>query len=228
MSLEIQQFQFKGRYPIRAMERDGEAWFYAGDTCAALEIANVSDAVSRLDDDEKGIATTDTPGGKQNVLIVSEPGLYSLIFMSRKPAAKEFKRWITHDVIPAIRKHGAYMLQTLTPTEALLAVVQRMVDTERDLAALKASQDEHEQRLADVETRQTAMERGTEYFTIVAFANRIGRRITNDKALELGKYAGRYSRKHGFPTGEAPDARYGKVNTYHVDVLESVFGIKGA
>jgi anti-repressor protein len=220
MSLEIQQFQFKGQYPLRVIDRDGEPWFYASDACRALALVNVSDSVERLDDDEKDdIVSSDTIGRSQRMLIVNEPGLYTLIMRSDKPEAKAFKRWVTHEVLPAIRKTGAYLPATMTPTEALLAVVQRMVDTERTLT-------DHEQRLADVETRQTAMENGSEYYSIVGFASRIGRRVTNESALALGKYAGRYSRKHGYPIGEAPDPRYGKVNTYHINVLESVFGVK--
>lgn len=65
--------------------------------------------VERLDDDEKGISTIDTLGGKQRMAIINEPGLYSLVITSRKPEAKAFKRWITHEVIPAIRKHGVYI-----------------------------------------------------------------------------------------------------------------------
>lgn len=89
--------------------KDGEPWFVAADVCRALEISNSRDAMSRLDADEKGVALTDTLGGKQEMSIVNEPGLYTLVLGSRKQEAKAFKRWITHEVIPTIRKHGAYM-----------------------------------------------------------------------------------------------------------------------
>lgn len=94
---------------IRVIVQDGEPWFVAKDVCEVLELGNPSQAVSRLDDDEKAIISNDTPGGTQEMLVVNEPGLYSLILGSRKPEAKSFKRWITHKVIPTIRKHGAYM-----------------------------------------------------------------------------------------------------------------------
>lgn len=91
----------------------GEPWFVAADVCAALAIGNPSDAVRRLDDDEK--MTLDTTeghsgqrGGAQALNVVSEPGLYSLILKSRKPEARRFKRWVTHEVLPSIRKTGAY------------------------------------------------------------------------------------------------------------------------
>lgn len=92
---------------IRTLQRNGEPWFVAADVCRALEIDRT--ATRRLDDDEKGVHSTQTLGGTQEVSIVNEPGLYSLVLGSRKPEAKEFKRWITHEVIPSIRKHGAYM-----------------------------------------------------------------------------------------------------------------------
>lgn len=94
------------------MERSGEPWFVAADVCRALEIKNNRDALSRLDQDEKGVALIDTPGGKQELTIVNEAGLYSLVLGSRKPEAKAFKRWITHEVIPTIRKTGGYVNNT--------------------------------------------------------------------------------------------------------------------
>ena len=97
---------------IRTVMKDGEPWFVAADVCRALELANVGNALARLDDDEKSsIRSTDVTsnGGNPNISIVNEPGLYTLVLGSRKPEAKAFKRWITHEVIPTIRKHGAYM-----------------------------------------------------------------------------------------------------------------------
>lgn len=91
---------------IRTTMINGEPWFVAADVCKALEIKNSRDAMTRLDDDEKDVALTDTLGGAQTSTVVNESGLYALVLGSRKPEAKAFKRWITHDVIPSIRKHG--------------------------------------------------------------------------------------------------------------------------
>ena len=90
---------------------DGNPWFVAKDVCRVLEINNHNDAVSSLDDDEKGVATTDplSSGGSQQVRIVSESGLYSLIFRSRKPEARRFRKWVTGEVLPVLRKTGAYV-----------------------------------------------------------------------------------------------------------------------
>lgn len=90
---------------IRTVERDGEPWFVASDVCRALEIANSTDAIKRLEEDERARFNL---GRQGEANIINEPGLYSLIFGSRKPEARAFKRWITHEVIPAIRRTGVY------------------------------------------------------------------------------------------------------------------------
>ena len=112
ISLAIHSFISDQFGEIRTVMKDGEPWFVAADVCRALELANVGNALARLDDDEKSsIRSTDVTsnGGNPNISIVNEPGLYTLVLGSRKPEAKAFKRWITHEVIPTIRKHGAYM-----------------------------------------------------------------------------------------------------------------------
>ena len=98
---------------VRSILIDGDPWFVAADVCKALELEKTNRALSRLDDDEKGAHSVSTPGGRQRMSIISESGLYSLILGSRKPEARAFKRWITHEVIPSIRKHGAYMTDAL-------------------------------------------------------------------------------------------------------------------
>lgn len=111
---QLQVFSFSGT-DIRVVTKEGQPWWVAKDVCDVLEIKNSRDALSRLDDDEKGVASTDTLGGTQQVQVVNESGLYSLVLSSRKPEAKQFKRWITHEVIPAIRKTGTYSITSLSP-----------------------------------------------------------------------------------------------------------------
>lgn len=103
----LQSFSFDDEL-VRVVMRDGEPWFVAADACRVLGIQNVSQALENFDDDEKGIASGYTLGGQQQLLVVSEPGLYRLIFMSRKPNAKPFQRWVRHDVLPSIRRTGRY------------------------------------------------------------------------------------------------------------------------
>lgn len=107
----MQTFTFNpSNQPIRVEMIDNEPWFVAKDVCQALTISNHNDAISRLDDDEKGVATADTLGGKQSLNIVNESGLYNLIFQSRKPEAKAFRKWVTGEVLPTLRKTGRYEL----------------------------------------------------------------------------------------------------------------------
>lgn len=94
----------------RSKTLEGEPWFVAADVCRALEIGNSSDAVKRLDDDEHALVSIEgLSRGNDKANIINEPGLYGLVLASRKPEAKAFKRWITHEVIPEIRKTGGYI-----------------------------------------------------------------------------------------------------------------------
>lgn len=105
----LQTFENERFGRVRTIEQNGEPWFIARDVCECLSIGKYRDAVSRLEEDERGSVEMDTPGGRQSLSAVNEYGLYSLVLSSRKPEAKEFKRWITHEVIPAIRKTGGYI-----------------------------------------------------------------------------------------------------------------------
>lgn len=107
----LQIFSYEGDQ-IRTVEQDGEVWWVAADVCKVLDLDNVAQAVSKLDSDEKNtIILNDSIRGNPNKTIVNEPGLYTLILGSRKPEAKAFKRWVTHEVIPSIRETGGYSLQ---------------------------------------------------------------------------------------------------------------------
>lgn len=93
----------------RSKTLEGEPWFVAADVCRALELGNSSDVIKRLDEDERTLVSIEGASNGLPVNAVNEPGLYALILGSRKPEAKAFKRWITHEVIPSIRKTGGYI-----------------------------------------------------------------------------------------------------------------------
>jgi len=103
----LQAFDFE-ESPVRTLLRDGAIWFVLADVCRALEIENARNVSPRLDEEEKGVHNVDTLGGSQKMVIVSESGLYALIFTSRKPVAKRFRKWVTGEVLPSIRKTGRY------------------------------------------------------------------------------------------------------------------------
>jgi prophage antirepressor-like protein len=113
-------FHYEGAQIRVLTDSQGAPWFIAADLCSCLGIRNPSDALSRLDDDEKGLGSTETLKGQQSLATVNESGLYALVLSSRKPEAKRFKRWITHEVLPAIRRTGSYAVPNLASTQPAL------------------------------------------------------------------------------------------------------------
>ena len=105
-------FKFEGTHEVRTINRDVEPWFVAKDVCGILELTNITETLRTLDEDERSsfriTEGTSPAGGNPNVIIISESGLYALIFKSRKPEAKAFRKWVTSEVLPAIRKTGRY------------------------------------------------------------------------------------------------------------------------
>lgn len=133
-------FDYDGR-PVRLFDRGGEPWFLASDVCAVLGISNVGNALARLDEDEKGsIRLADGTSGNPNRAIISEAGLYDLIVRSDKPGARPFRRWITHEVLPSIRKTGGYGRPNLAEigrrelAELIIAEADRADAAEKALA----------------------------------------------------------------------------------------------
>ncbi|MBR1487206.1 MAG: hypothetical protein IJ859_04505 [Synergistaceae bacterium] len=112
MTNSLQIFNYNGA-KVRTVIQDGQAWFVAKDVCDVLGLKNSRKAVSELYDNEKDVTISYTPGGKQEMTIVNEPGLYKLIFKSRKPEAKKFQDWVFYDVLPDINKHGMYLSDKL-------------------------------------------------------------------------------------------------------------------
>lgn len=106
MENKLMIFENEAFGKMRTLNLNGEPWFVAVDVCSVLDLSNPTIAVSRLDEDERAKFNL---GRQGDATIVNEPGLYTLVLGSRKPEAKAFKRWITHEVIPAIRKHGVYI-----------------------------------------------------------------------------------------------------------------------
>lgn len=134
---------------IRALvDSQGAPAFVAKDVCLALGIGKYRDAVSTIDDDERGSVLVDTPGGRQQMTTVTEPGFYKLVMRSRKPEAKAFQRWVTHEVLPALRRDGGYMVARAdeTPEETMARAVllaQQTIDRQRSrIAGLEAENEE--------------------------------------------------------------------------------------
>lgn len=164
------QFLFEN-HPIRiAFASDNEPVFIASDVCRALDIANVSQALSRLDDDEKtDIILNDVAGRPQKQWCVTESGLYTLILSSRKPEVKAFKRWVTHEVLPSIRKTSGYEVpRDLTSIEKarhmlnIMVAIQDTVEAQQHLLSEHGTElHEHSERIASLEAH---VQPESEYF----------------------------------------------------------------
>lgn len=194
---------------VRTLNIDGEPWFVAADVCKALDIGNPSQAISKLDDDEKVTLTTNEGhsgklGGAQMLNVISEAGLYSLILKSRKPEAKVFKRWITHDVIPSIRKNGGYIAgqENMTAEElmakALLVAKKTIEEKEAELSrkqvenAIMAPKADYFDELVERNTltnfRETAKQLGVKQKAFISFLME-RKFIYRDKRGKLLPYA---------------------------------------
>lgn len=144
---DVQLFQFPTTgQQIRTVVRGGEPWFVAPDVCVVLELTNPRSSLALLDADERGVHTVDTLGGPQSVNLVNEPGLYSLILRSRKSEAKAFKRWVTHDVLPALRRTGRYEVAEVSRKELARMVIE--AEEARELAQERADEAEHRLAIA--------------------------------------------------------------------------------
>ena len=231
---------------VRVVECEGEPWFVAKDVCECLELTDVSKTISLLDDDEKGTNSIRTPGGEQQMLVVSEPGLYSLILRSRKPEAKAFKRWIIHEVVPSIRKRGLYateavMDRILDDPDFGISLLQQYKFEREQRKLVEAQRDEAVRTKAEIGSRREA--------TAMNTASRLSKE--NDQLRdEIGdsrtwkqvkaipwleevfevsqamySVAGRklsdMSRRMGDEIREVEDSRYGSVKAYHMDVIEA-------
>ena len=179
---------------VRTVFKEGEPWFVLKDVCEILDIGNSRMVAERLDDDEKNrVSITDGNRGNPNFTVISESGLYNVIFLSRKPEAKKFKKWVTSEVLPSIRKTGSYVQTPKTYIQALEA----LLETEREKERLKIELDESKK-----------------YFSVkrVAKINGISWKSLNWKKLKNTSQAMELEVKKVF------DANYGNVNVYHIDV----------
>lgn len=129
---EIKAFNSLEFGQIRTTSIDGEPWFVGKDIAAALGYKNISDAlIKHVDMEDKGVAKCDTLGGNQEMTVINESGMYSLVLSSRLDSAKKFKRWVTNDILPSIRKHGMYATDELINNPDLLIQVATQLKDER-------------------------------------------------------------------------------------------------
>lgn len=170
ISNSLQLFQNAG-FKVRVLIRDNEPWFVAKDVCDCLELGNVSQTCSRLDDDERGIISNDTPSGKQEMLIVSEPGLYSLVGSSKKQEAKAFKRWVNHEVLPSIRKTGKYEARPTVPSYMLESEEERAIAWAEEHRQARLALEAKEREIKSLQAQKDVMRQ--EYKSNKDFCNEL-------------------------------------------------------
>ncbi len=210
MNTEIQRFDFKGAALRTLTDEAGEPWFVAKDVCDILEISNPSDALKRLDDDERSRFNL---GRQGETNIVNEAGLYVLVLGSRKPEAHEFKRWVTHEVLPSIRKTGGYIPTSESDSDE--DIMARAV-----LVAQKTI-DRKNQQIAEQQTRIVELEPKARFADAVAASDGtclIGElaKMLRQNGLDIGQnrlfeilrqdgYLGKTGSNRNVPTQKAMD-----------------------
>ena len=189
MTNELQVFSYNGQQ-VRTVEHDGGVWFVAADVCRILGLENPTRAIKSLDDDEKNTLTISKGiPGNPNVNIVSEPGVYKLIFKSRKTEAKDFTRWVTHEVLPQIHKYGMYL-------------------TDKTLVALKKDPEAFERVLklyADSQSEVRGLRK--ELDSSRPFAN-LGLAVLSQKGSVTFQSGAQFLAQHGIPIGQNRLFRY--------------------
>lgn len=199
----IQIFKYENN-DVRTVEMNGEPWFVLKDVCVVLGLGTVSKVADRLDADEKGMNQIHTPGGMQDVTVINESGLYNVILRSDKPEAKPFRKWVTSEVLPSIRKNGGYIAgqEQLTPSElmakALLVANKTLAEREARISELKVQNaimqpkaeyfDELVDRNLLTSFRETAKQLGVEEKNFISFLME-KKYIYRDKKAKLMPYA---------------------------------------
>jgi len=209
-------FNFNGMEVRARLDDNANPIFIAGDVCKALELDNITRALSNIPEDEKGFTVGKTLGGLQNLLCISESGLYRLIFRSNKPEAEKFRLWVFNEVLPSIRKTGSYIAPDLSPMQIL-----------KQMFSVIENQDVRIDNLDNrVQTLEAHVQPETEYFSALGYFRY--RNITAPSMNEvqaLGQRASRLSKERGLSIGKIADPRFGSVNTYHIAILDEL--VKG-
>ena len=210
------------RQEIRVVGTLHRPEWVAKDVCEVLGIGEHRSVLRDFDDDEKGVHTVHSPGGPQDMLTVTEPGLYRLVLASRKPAAKMFKRWICHEVLPSIRLHGCYPPPPV-PRNPNSLMLRQLADSLERQDSLEAEQHRMAQELNLVANKVHDLDGDTGYITVLAYGRLKGMNMPRCEAQRHGKALSKIHRQRRIKVGKVPDERHGQVNAYRIDVVEEYF-----
>jgi prophage antirepressor-like protein len=209
--MQVIPFEYESNQVRVIQDENGEPWWVASDVCVVLELANTTEAIRSLDDDEKSTLRISEGGPERN--IINESGLYRLLARSNKERARKFQRWLFHDVLPSIRKTGRYEIQGMSELDLIIRSAEMLKDINARVHTLEAK------------VHQNSGQTG--YWTITAWCKLVGLNISLDEAMQRGREASRISKDWEAGIGKVHDERFGVVNSYREDVLEEVFGITG-
>lgn len=200
---------------IRTVMINEEPWFVGKDIAQALGYERPTKAIlDHVDEEDKrAVPIQDSIGRMQETPVINESGVYALVFGSKLESAKRFKKWVTSEVLPQIRKTGQYGVAK-TPTEMLVIMAQELDKQSKAVLEVKEDVKRLESKMITVPN---------EYYTIAGYANLKGKKVDVTRARQIGIYAGKLSRKYGYEIGHVSDARFGTINSYHLDILRDAF-----
>lgn len=225
MASNLEIFKNEEFGEIRTVTIDGEPWFVGKDIATALGYSNTRDAIAKhVDDEDKGVAKCDTPSGKQNMSIINESGLYALIFGSKLESAIRFKHWVTSEVLPSIRKHGAYMTNEV--------IERTLTDPDYLIQLATALKNERKAKELEKQRRKQAEKTIEQQKPLVEFANQVSdttdlidmktmAKLLKDNNINIGRNRlfeflrmKKILMKDNQPYQQYVDAGYFKVNEY--------------
>ena len=227
---DIVKFEF-GAHQVRTAGTPEAPLFCASDVCAVLGISDASQACAKLDQEDQELIRVEHGSGQKRAIFVNESGLYALVLTSRKPEARAFKRWVTSEVLPAIRKTGTYTAKPLTNIQQLVLQAHALAELEERQAeqvdALAAT-DYEVAKLASKVAILVSRPDEFDWIPVCACAERLGLKLTQGEDQELGRRASKISKERGVEkrTVRVSGARYQYIGSYHVSVLAEIFGLE--
>lgn len=221
---ELNTLNFNG-HDLTIVSVNDELFFNANEVARVLEFSNPHQAIAshvEVDDLQK-MEVIDSLGRKQLANFVNESGLYSLIFGSKKPSSKDFKKWVTSEVLPTLRKTGSYHTRPMDEMEMIHAISGQVIEQRKLQKQMAIELETVKTGLAKVEAIQTAMNKNTNYMTTLGFANFHKIRLPNKSIADFSRQCTKESKEQGLIVNKVPDERFGMVNSYHEDVLIKIF-----
>ena len=213
---------------VRTVLLNNEPWFCIKDIYDILGLTNPTVVAKRLDEDEKAKFDLGLKNGELTNF-TNESGLYTLILRSDKPEAKPFRKWITSEVIPAIRKTGKYEEKPMTSAQYLLQQAQWMVEAENRMNNIENDVAQTNQSIGNMKKDITRIEHNerrtvtSNHLTVIAYANMKGIKPNTYNSSVMGRKATKVCRTRGLLTGTVVDSKYGLINTYPLEVLDEIF-----